>query len=74
MKTNERISERRKVRHSERLQFKRDNELYEESKINPDTVDGQSIIDLNCKNIDKTNKTPFFKTIFNIFFKKNNAS
>ena len=70
MKTNERISERRKVRHSERLQFKTDNKLYEESKINPNTVNGQSIIDLNCKNIDETNKTSFFRSIFNIFFKK----
>ena len=51
MSSNERTSERRKVRHSERLQFKRDNELYQEAKITPDTVQGQSTVDLDTVNI-----------------------
>ena len=70
MSSNERTSERRKVRHSERLQFKKDNELYQEAKINPDTVQGQSTIDLNTIDINEKKNVSFFRSLYNLIFKK----
>ena len=41
MSSNNRVSKRRKIRHSERLQYIEDDCLYDEAKIDPLTVDGQ---------------------------------
>ena len=70
MSSNERTSERRKVRHSERLQFKKDNELYQEAIINPDTVQGQSTVDLDTINISEKKNISFFKRLYDTVFKK----
>ena len=70
MSSNERTSERRKVRHSERLQLKRDNELYQEAKITPDTVQGQSIIDLDTININEKKNVSFLRSLYDLIFKK----
>ena len=70
MSSNERTSERRKVRHSERLQFKKDNELYQEAKINPDTIQGQSTIDLNTIDTNEKKNVSFFRSLYNLILKK----
>jgi|SaaInlV_165m_DNA_3_1040750.scaffolds.fasta_scaffold101013_2 hypothetical protein len=70
MSSNERTSERRKVRHSERLQFKKDNELYQEAIINPDTVKGQSTVDLNTVDIIEKKNISLFKRLYDTILKK----
>jgi len=70
MSSNERTSERRKVRHSERLQFKKDNELYQEAIIKQDTVKGQSTFDLNTVDIIEKKNISLFKRLYDTIFKK----
>lgn len=65
---NSRTSERRKQRHSERLQYKKDNQLYDEARIDQETVEGQSKINLNDSEI--TPKKSIFYTIYNAIFRK----
>ena len=65
---NKRTNERRKSRHSERLEYKKDNELYEESRVDNNTVDGMSKINLS-ESVEKQNNS-FFRSIYNAIFKR----
>ena len=65
---NSRTSERRKQRHSERLQYKKDNELYDEARIDKETVEGQSKLNLN--QTETIENRSFFYTIYNAIFRK----
>ena len=66
---NSRTSERRKLRHSERLQFKKDNELYNEARLDNETVEGQSKINLSEQEENK--KRSFFSIIYSAIFRRN---
>lgn len=56
---NKKKTNRRKRLHWEKVELRRDNKLYEESKIDIQTLDGQIKLDTNtlCKENNKQKKT-----------------
>ena len=68
---NKKKTNRRKRLHWEKVELRRDNKLYEESKIDIQTLDGQIKLDTNtlCKENNKQKKTitHFFYTFFSFY-------